>query len=32
VLVYGPYSEVGRDVEAWFAGRAQCFERYRPEP
>jgi len=30
VLVYGPYSEVGRDVEAWFAGRAQCFERYRP--
>jgi hypothetical protein len=32
VLVYGPYSEVGRDVEAWFAGRAQCFERYRPSP
>jgi hypothetical protein len=32
VLVYGPYSEVGRDVEAWLTGRAQCFERYRPEP
>ena len=32
VLVYGPYSEVGRDVEAWLAGRAQCFERYRPSP
>ena len=32
VLVYGPYFEAGRDVEAWFAGRAQCFERYRPMP
>ncbi len=32
VLVYGPYSEVGRDVEAWLAGRVQCFERYRPMP
>ena len=30
VLVYGPYSEAGRDVEAWFAGRTQCFDRYRP--
>lgn len=32
VLVYGPYSEVGRDVEAWLSGRVQCFERYRPMP
>jgi hypothetical protein len=32
VLVHGPYFEVGRDVEAWLAGRAQCFERRRPMP
>lgn len=32
VLVHGPYSEVGRDVEAWLSGRVQCFERYRPMP
>lgn len=32
VLVYGPHSEVGRDVEAWFAGREKCFERRTPSP
>ena len=32
VLAYGPYFEVGRDVEAWLAGRTRCFERNRPMP
>lgn len=32
VLAYGPHFEIGRDVEAWLAGRARCFERQRPMP
>ncbi len=32
VLIYGPHSQIGRDVEAWLVGRARCFERHRPMP
>ena len=32
VLAYGPHFEVGRDIEAWLAGRAKCFEGRYPSP
>lgn len=32
VLAYGPNREVGRDIEAWLAGRAKCFEGRYPSP
>lgn len=32
VLVYIPRSDLGRDVEAWLAGREKCFAARYPSP